>query len=93
MGIKIFLHSVKGAISNIGAVFLYPNQKEHYLDYFLLLVNFWEYIPKDNQINDLRFFIKKYYKDKSFINIFNLAVEENKKVNYKFINYINNKKK
>ena len=54
-------------MSNIGAVFLYPNQKAHYLNYFLLLMNFWEYIPKDEQINDLRNFIKKYYKKKKYI--------------------------
>ena len=52
-GDKVFLHQNNGEISNIGAVFLYPNQKDHYIDYFLLLLNFWEYIPKDNQINDL----------------------------------------
>jgi len=89
-GDKIFLHTDKRGISNIGAVFLYSNQEEHYIDYFLLLLNFWEYIPKDNQINDLRFFIKKFYKDKTFINIFNLAVKENKIVNNKYINYTNN---
>ena len=44
--------------------FSYINQKEHYLDYFLLLLNFWEYIPTDQQINDLTIFIEKYYKEK-----------------------------
>ena len=62
----------------MGAVFLYSNQEEHYLDYFLLLLNFWEYIPSDEQLNDLRNFIKKYYKDDKYINIFDIAVRENK---------------
>ena len=88
-GDKILLHRNNAKISNIGAVFLYPNQKEHYLDYFLLLLQFWEYIPKDNQINDLRNFIKDYYKDSIYINIFNVAVNANKKVNNKFKKYIN----
>ena len=84
-GDKVFLSPNNGVISNIGAVFLYSNQEEHYLDYFLLLLNFWEYIPKDEQINDLRIFIKKYYKNKNYINIFDLAVTKNKKVHKKFI--------
>ena len=84
-GDKVFLDKNNGFISNIGAVFLYPNQEEHYLDYFLLLLNFWEYIPQEEQINDLRIFIKKYYKNENYINIFDLAVTKNKKVNNKFI--------
>ena len=88
-GDKVFLQKNKRGISNIGAVFLYPNQKEHYLDYFLLLLNFWEYIPKDNQINDLRLFIKNYYKNKTYIDIFDEAVVQNKKVNKKIEKYVN----
>ena len=64
-GDKVFLHRNDGDMSNIGAVFLYPNQKAHYLNYFLLLMNFWEYIPKDEQINDLRNFIKNIIKRKN----------------------------
>lgn len=67
------------AVGNIGAVFLYKNQKNYYIDYFLLLLCFWEYMPTDNQINDLRIFIKKYYKKKIYLNIFNQAVYLNKK--------------
>ena len=86
-GDKIFINNK--SISNIGAVFLYRNQEMHYLDYFLLLLNFWEYIPTDEQINDLRDFIKKYYKDEIYINIFDLAVRLNKNVNQKFQKYNN----
>ena len=52
-------------------------------------MNFWEYIPTDEQINDLRKFIKKYYKGKKYINIFDLAVQKNKEVNIKFKKYMN----
>ena len=83
-GDKVFLRLDNGNMSNIGAVFLYPNQEEHYLDYFLLLLNFWEYIPKEEQLNDLRIFIQKYYKDDKYINIFDIAVRENKASNQKF---------
>ena len=83
-GDKVLLSRNEENISNMGAVFLYPNQKEHYLDYFLLLLNFWEYIPKKNHLEDLRRFIIKYYKDKIYINIFDTAVQANIKVNRKF---------
>ncbi len=81
-GDKIFIRNK--SVSNIGAAFLYKNQEKHYLDYFLLLLNFWEYIPTDEQLNDLRDFIKKYYKDEIYINIFELAVRLNKNANQKF---------
>ena len=84
-GDKVFLHQNNKDISNIGAVFLYPNQKDHYIDYFLLLLNFWEYMPNDNQLNDLRLFIQKYYKNTKYINIFDRAIRENKKANNRFM--------
>ena len=76
-GDKIFPSTF--GIRNIGAVFLYRNQKKHYIDYFLLLLCFWEYMPTDKQIDDLRIFIKKYYKKQIYLNIFNQAVKFNKK--------------
>ena len=60
-GQKIYIKNSKTGISNIGCVVLSPNQEEHYKDYFLLLMSFWEEMPKENQIKDLRKFIKKYY--------------------------------
>ena len=77
-GKKIILGYSKSTINNIAAIGLYDNQETHYLDYFLLLMNFWEYMPTDRQINDLKFFISKYYKKEIFINIFNKAVSKNK---------------
>ena len=88
-GDKVLIYRKVGGVSNMGAVFLYSNQEEHYLDYFLLLLNFWEYIPSDEQTNDLRRFIKQYYKDNEYINIFNIAVRENIAAYQKFQNNIN----
>lgn len=77
-GDKILLFKSDGSLDNIGAIFLYNNQKNHYLDYFFLLVTFWEYMPKDNEIKDLRKFIKKYYKNDKYLKIFDFAVSQNK---------------
>ena len=95
-GEKVVLGYSRREIGNIGAAFLNPNQENHYLDYFLLLLNFWEYMPNENQINDLRSFIKRYYKKDIYLNIFNMAVSKNenyinrvKKLNYSSINYKN----
>lgn len=76
-GDKLLLKKKDGSIDNIGAVFLYNNQEKHYLDYFLLLLTFWEYIPKYKEILDLRIFIKKYYKKPIFLQIFDTAVSKN----------------
>ena len=77
-GDKVLLRKSDGSIDSMGAVFLYNNQENHYLDYFILLLTFWEYMPKDNEINDLRIFIKNYYKKELFLNIFDTALEKNK---------------
>ena len=76
-GDKILLKKKNGSLDNIAAVFLYKNQENHYLDYFLLLLTSWEYLPKNNEINDLRFFIKNYYKKNIFLKIFDTAVMKN----------------
>lgn len=65
-------------LDDIGAVFLYNNQEDHYIDYFLLLFSFWEKMPDETQINEMRGFIKKYYKKEIYLNIFNSAVNKNK---------------
>ena len=76
-GDKLLLRKNGRDIGNIGAVFLYPNQKSHYLDYFLLLLNLWEYMPTVKQINDLRNFIHIYYKNDFYLELFNFAVKTN----------------
>ena len=76
-GDKVFIEKKK-KIENIGAIRLYPNQKKYYLNYFLLLLSPWEYIPNEKHIQELREFIKKYYANEIYLNLFNKAVEENK---------------
>ena len=70
-------------IDNMGAIFLYPNQKDYYLNYFLLLLSFWDYIPTNKQINEIRIFIKKYYKNSLYLLIFETALNNNKNYIYK----------
>ena len=76
-GDKVLLKNKDGSIGNIGAIFLHNNQEKHYLDYFFLLFAFWEYMPKDNEINDLRIFIKNFYKKDIYLKIFDSSVEKN----------------
>ena len=87
-GDKIVINNEKN-IENIGAVYLYKNQKQHYLSYFLLLLNFWEYMPSDKQLEELRRFIKKYYDNDLFLSIFEKAIKNN--MNY--IKKLQNSKK
>ena len=89
-GQKIYFTNSTRGFENIGAVKLYPNQEEHYNDYFLLLMSFWEEMPTESQINDLRNFIKKYYVKKIYLSIFDSAVEKNRKYIYNFKNKLRN---
>lgn len=81
-GDKVLLKNKNGSIENMGAIFLYNNQEKHYLDYFFLLLAFWEYIPKDKVINDFRIFIQNFYKKDIYLKIFDKAVMKNK-ISYK----------
>ena len=75
---KVLLKYKDASLENIGAIFLNNNQEKHYLDYFFLLLSFWEYIPKDDELNDLRIFIKNFYKKDIYLKIFDTAVKKNK---------------
>ena len=86
-GDKIFIKN-NDDIDNIGAIYLYNNQKKHYLDYFLLLLSFWEYMPTEKQINELRKFFIKYYKNDLYIFIFDFAIKNNRKYVNKIKKYI-----
>ena len=87
-GDKVIIKDKNYENLNIGAIFLYQNQKKHFIDYFLLLLSPWQYMLKDEKIYELKDFIKKYYKDQIYLNIFNKAVEYNKV----YLGIINNKK-
>ena len=78
-GDKIFLKGNENQLYNIGAIFLYKNQKSHYKEYFLSLMVIWDYMPNITQLNDMRIFIKKYYNDDFLLELFNEAVDFNKK--------------
>ena len=81
-GDKIIIENKEKKVENIGAIYLYSNQQKYYLNYFLLLLTPWEYMPTEEHIKDLRKFIIKYYKKDIYLNLFDQAIEENK-------NYIN----
>ena len=87
-GNKVIIEKQK-KIENIGAIHLYPNQKKYYLNYFLLLLSPWEYMPNEKHIQELREFIKKYYKKEIYLNLFNKAVEENKLYINRFKKFFN----
>ena len=77
-GKKYIMLSKLFQFENIGAIILSKNQENYYLNYFLLLMSPWNYMPSDEQIEQLQKFIKKYYKKRLYLNIFNSAVKENK---------------
>ena len=80
MGEKIIIHYNFRKFANVGVVCLAENQKKYYLNYFLLLLNRWHYMPKKEQLIELRGFIKKYYQDKMLLSIFDISVNFNKKL-------------
>ena len=65
---------------DIGAIILDSNQKKYYKEYFRLLGGQWYYFPKEEHIDQLRTFFKKYYeKDcKDCLLIFEEAVAFNR---------------
>ena len=90
IGEKIILPDKTKGFGNIGAIILYPNQERYYLNYFLLLLTPWDYIPKESFIDELRIFIKKYYKNNLFSFLFDRSVKENKIYVGKCKNFFNN---
>ena len=77
-GKKYIIKHPKYGFENICAIFLSKNQEKYYLNYFILLISPWEYLPNDEQLLQLRIFISKYYKKDIYLNIFERAVKENK---------------
>ena len=65
---------------DIGAAILDSNQKKYYQEYFRLLGGQWYYFPKEEHVNQMRNFFKKYYeKDcKECLIIFEEAIAFNR---------------
>ena len=79
VGKKKIICNKNKIMGNIGVIFLEKNQEKYYENYFLLLINVWDNMLSDEQIFQLRLFIKKYYKKEKYINILDNALFFNKK--------------
>ena len=90
IGEKILLNDEQNGFVNIGVICLNKNQKQYYLNYFLLLMNIWQYLPTEEQLIGLRKFIIKYYNNDVLLRIYDYSVEQNRKF---FINLKNKKYK
>ena len=77
IGKKIILKNSNHIFDNIGAIYLKKNQKKYYVNYFLLLMNIWNYIPSEKHLKSLRDFIDRYYKNKQLLDIFDYSVKQN----------------
>ena len=64
---------------DIGFIKLDKNQKKYYHDYFRVLGGQWQYFPKEEHIQILRDFIKKYYDEYCLI-VFDEAVKFNRRL-------------
>ena len=64
-------------LQDIGAIKLEKNQKKYIYDYFRALGGHWEYFLKEEHINLMRDFVKKYY-DEICLSIYNDAIEFNR---------------
>lgn len=80
VGEKILLNKFEYNFINVGVICLDKNQEKYYLNYFLLMMNFWQYIPTDKQLSNLREFIIKYYGDKQLLRIYDNSIDCNKKI-------------
>jgi len=80
---KTYLPSGKKRLwHDIGAKRLDINQKQYYHDYFRLLGGQWQYFPKEEYIQGIYEYIKKYY-DNDCLTMYNETV----KFNRKFLRY------
>ena len=77
IGKKIFLKKSIHNYDNIGAIYLEKNQKKYYVNYFLLLMNIWQYIPSEEHLKSLRDFIDKFYENKQLLDIYDYSVKQN----------------
>ena len=77
IGDKIIIPKKNNSIENIGAIILHSNQEKYYLNYFLLLLSPWDYLPKKSDVDEIRKFIKSYYKNDLYLSLFDKSYEEN----------------
>ena len=63
---------------NIGAVIINEETRKHIANMFLSLLLTWSYLPDEKQTSGYRRIIAEYY-DKTFVDIFNSALELNTK--------------
>ena len=78
IGEKIIISNKEQGIENIGGILLSPNQYKYYKNYFLLLFSPWQYFPEEKHIQELEYFINKYYKKKIYLYLFQKAVKLNR---------------
>ena len=79
IGEKILINHDLYGFENVGAIRLAEKQQNYYLNYFLLLMNVWQYMPSNKHLIELREFIKKYYKKKIYLRIFDVSLNYNKR--------------
>lgn len=79
IGEKIIPQKKIHDFDNISAICLAENQKKYYLNYFLLIMTIWQYMPSESQLDSLRKFIEKYYEDKTLLRIYDNSVFYNRK--------------
>ena len=79
IGEKILIDHDLYGFENVGAICLAEKQEKYYLNYFLLLLNVWQYMPSNKHLTELREFIEKYYKKKIYLRIFDVSLNYNKR--------------
>lgn len=76
--VKLLPSGKKLLTHDIGAKKLDINQHQYFHDYFRVLGGQWQYFPKEEHIREITKYFKKYY-DSDCLNIFNEAVNFNRK--------------
>ena len=79
IGEKILINHNLYGFENVGSICLAEKQENYYLNYFLLLMNIWQYMPSIKHLIELREFIEKYYKKKIYLRIFDFSLNYNKR--------------
>ena len=78
VGEKFLVQHDSLKFENVGVVRLAEKQEKYYLNYFSLLMNLWQYMPTNKHLMEFRKFIRKYYRSKLFLSIFDVSVHYNR---------------